>query len=137
MASTDPFVGTWTLNPSKSEFDPNHRPSAGTLVFSVDADGAYVMTAEGISSGRKVVEKPSRFVVDGVARPLPDYPQLSVTSSRPEHRVLHSVCHRPDGSIVGESTMSVSPDGRTLTASNSGVDAQLRTFKQMTVFDRA
>jgi hypothetical protein len=134
---TDPFVGTWTLDPSKSEFDPNHRPASATLVFEIDADGHHVMKAEGTRpDGARVVERASRFVTDGVARPLPDLPQLTVVSTRPRHDTLHSVARRPDGSIVGESTIVVSSDGRTLTATNSGVDAQLRTFRQSTCFTR-
>src|SRR5262245_23974092 len=126
--TVDPFVGRWTLDPARSHFDPNHRPTSATVVFAVDGEGHHVMTAEGTrADGQPVVERPARFVTDGVERPLPDYPQISVTSTRPEHRTLHSVARRPDGSIVGETTMVVSPDGLTLTAANSGVDAQLRT----------
>ncbi len=29
----DPLSGTWKLNPGGSDFDPNHRPSAGTMVL--------------------------------------------------------------------------------------------------------
>ena len=35
----DAFVGTWKLNPERCEFDPNHRPTSGTLVFARDAQG--------------------------------------------------------------------------------------------------
>ncbi len=35
----DPFIGTWKLNPGKSQFDPNHRPSEATMRWELDADG--------------------------------------------------------------------------------------------------
>ena len=38
----DPFVGTWKLNPERCEFDPNHRPTSGTLVFTRDAQGLAI-----------------------------------------------------------------------------------------------
>ena len=41
MNSTDPFVGTWKLNPDRSEFDPNHRPSQGTMTLELEAEGHY------------------------------------------------------------------------------------------------
>jgi hypothetical protein len=44
----DVFVGTWTLNIEKSQFDANHRPRAGTIVFEIDQDGYYLKRAEGI-----------------------------------------------------------------------------------------
>ena len=34
---TDAFVGTWKLKPERSELDPDHRPTSGTLVFARDA----------------------------------------------------------------------------------------------------
>ena len=32
-----PFVGTWKLNPDRSEFDPNHRPSQATMTLELEA----------------------------------------------------------------------------------------------------
>ena len=36
----DPFVGTWKLNPAKSQFDPNHHPLEGTMTFESSPTGA-------------------------------------------------------------------------------------------------
>ncbi len=135
--ASDPFLGRWTLNISQSRFDANHRPSAATLSFELDQDGYPVMKADGLNDrGERVVERPTRFVTDAVERPLPDLPQLKATATRPNLHTLYAVAKGPDGSVVGESTMVVSPDGASLTATNSGVDAQSRTFSQTTVWDR-
>jgi hypothetical protein len=134
---SDPFLGTWTLRPEKSTFDANHRPSQATMVFEIESDGHYVMRAEGVNGeGKQVSEKPQHFITDGQERPLPDFPELIVVATRPEANMLHAKVTKPDGSTVGESLMVVSPDGRALSATNSGVDAQLRTFKQSTVWER-
>ena len=62
----DPFVGTWKLNPEKSEFDANHRPAAGTMVFELDAEGHYLMKAVGEkANGETVTERPQRIIPDG------------------------------------------------------------------------
>jgi hypothetical protein len=45
----DPFIGTWTLNVEKSQFDANHRPQAGTIVLEVDQEGYYLQKSEGIN----------------------------------------------------------------------------------------
>ena len=135
--ASDPFVGTWTLDVALSQFGPDHRPTEATLVFEIDGEGHYVMRAEGRNAkGEKVAERPQRFITDGVERPVPDFPQLLVVSTRPDPNTLKTVVRRPDGSIVGQSTMAVSPDGL-LTAINSGIDGQLRPFSQRTVFARA
>ena len=134
----DPLVGTWTLNPSRSEFDPNHRPQAGTLVIEPDGEGSYVIKAEGVSEkGQKVTEKTQTIVADGQPRPVPDFPGLAVTSTRPDANTLHSDVRREDGSIAGQGTYIVSADGRSLTAITAGFDSQLRQFEQRTSWDKS
>ena len=132
-----PLVGTWTLNGSRSQFDPNHRPQAATLVIERSDEGAYVIKAEGISEkGQKVTEKTQTIVPDGQPHPVPDFPGLAMTSTRPEANALHSEVRREDGSIAGQGTYVVSADGRSLTAITAGFDTQLRQFEQRTSWDR-
>jgi serine/threonine protein kinase len=133
----DPFVGTWRLDPEKSQFDPNHRPTAGTMVFELNAEGHYLMKAEGINAkGEKCTERPQRFIPDGKVYPIPDFPGLSAVATRPNPQTLHGEARREDGSIVGGGTLVVSADGNLLTATNFGFDSQLREFKTQTVWDR-
>jgi hypothetical protein len=133
----DAFVGTWKLNPERCEFDPNHRPTSGTLVFARDAQGQYVMNAEGTDAkGQKVAERPQTFIPDGEARPVKDFPGLSASATQPNPREIHGQVKREDGSIVGEATYVVSEDGKSLTATAAGFDSQLRRFETRTVWER-
>jgi hypothetical protein len=132
----DPFVGRWTLNVEKSQFDENHNPRGGTMIFEAKEDG-YLMKAEGVAQdGRKVEERPQRFVLDGQPQPLPDFPELVAVASRPTPNALHGEVRRPDGSIVGEGDFVVSADGTSMTATTTGFDSQLRRFQVSTVWDR-
>lgn len=134
---TDHFVGTWKLNVARSEFDQHHRPTAGTIVFALDAQGEYLMTAQGVNAkGENVTERPTRLVPDGQPHPMADLPGLSTITTQPDANTLHSEARREDGSVVGGGTFVVSPDGRWMTATNFGFDAQLRQFQQRTVWDR-
>ena len=133
----DPFVGTWILNTEKSQFDPNHRPRAGTLVFELDSEGYYVTRAEGVNEkGEKCAERPGRFIPDGEWRPVPDFPGLKAIATRTDPNTITGECRREDGSVVGGGTHVVSLDEKTLTVTNFGWDTQLRQFKQQTVWDR-
>ena len=132
----DPFIGTWQLNPRKSAFGPNHQPTAGTMVFERDEAGVYLMQAEGICDGKRVAERPARFVPDGSAQSCPDLPDLTTVTTRPDPNTLRSEVRREDGSIAGEGTYTVSPDGRSLTGTATGFDSQLRRFETRTVWDR-
>jgi len=134
----DPFIGTWKLSPAHSRFDPNHRPREATLRFEREETGAYEMTAEGVSErGDRVAERPQRMTPDGKAHPIAGFPGLMTVTTLPAPRTLHTEARREDGSVAGGGTMIVSADGRSLTATNFGVDSQLREFRQETVWERA
>jgi hypothetical protein len=133
----DPFVGTWKLNVEKSEFDANHQPTAGTMVFELDSQGRYLMTAEGRNDkGEKVAERPTSFIPDGKEHPIPDFPGRKAVHTRPDPNTIAGEARREDGSVVGGGTYVVSVDGKSLTATTSGRDSQLRQFKLRTVWDR-
>jgi len=133
----DPFVGTWTLNVGKSEFDANHRPQVGTMVIELDDQGYYLQKAEGISEkGEKCAEKPVRFIADGKPHPIPDFQGLKYVTTKPDPNTMTGEVTREDGSVVGGSTTVVSADGKSKTVTNFGYDTQLRQFKLKTVWDR-
>jgi hypothetical protein len=133
----DPFVGTWKLNPEKCDFDANHRPTGATMVFDLDEQGYYLMKAHGTNAkGEKVAERPQKFRTDGQEHPVPDIPALKATASKPDPNTITAEVKREDGSPVGGGSYVVSADGKSLTATTFGYDAQLRQFKQQTVWDR-
>jgi hypothetical protein len=131
----DPFVGTWILNHARSEFDPNHRPASGVMHWQLDPEG-YRMQAEGTTGeGKAIKEVPQHFIVDGQARPVPGAPGVTMVASMPDpHTVLAQGLK--DGQILGQATYVVSADGRSLTASASGLDSAERRFATKVVFDR-
>lgn len=133
----DPFVGTWTLNVTRSTFDANHQPPNGTMTFERDADGSYLMRAHMTKpSGEVVQERPQRLRPDGKPYPVPDLYGLTAVTTQPNPYTLVGQVRREDGSLVGEGEYVVSDDGRALTATTAGWDTQLRQFRTQTVWDR-
>jgi len=133
----DPLVGTWKLNAEKSEFDKNHQPRGGTMIFELNAAGHYLMKAEGITqNGEKVIERPLEFILDGNSHPLAGTPGLSFVATRADADTITGEVRRQDGSVVGGGTYRVSSGGKLLAASTFGWDAQLREFKQHSVWER-
>ena len=133
---TDVFAGTWELNPQRSEFDPNHRPRQGTMEFEKDGE-AYVLKARGVSGkGEPVTENHQRLVPDGQPYPVPGLPGLTAICTRRDPNAISAEVRREDGTLAGQAEYVVSPDGRSLAATTSGFDTQLRQFRQYTVWDR-
>ena len=135
---SDPFVGTWTLNTTRSAFDANHKPAEATMTWELDADGAYRLLAEGVDArGERCREKPQRLRPDGVAYPVEGLPGLTSVTTRLNANTIRAEAKREDGSLAGEGTYVVAADGRTMMASTRGFDSQLRQFTMKTMWDRA
>ena len=133
----DPFVGTWKLNPSRSAFDRNHRPSGATMRWQLELDGGYLLEAEGINEkGERCAERPQKMFPDGKPYPVPQMPGLTSVTSRPDPHTLLAQAKREDGSIAGEGRYVIASDGATMTATTAGFDSQLRRFEMRTVWDR-
>jgi hypothetical protein len=133
----DPFVGTWKLNPGKSQFDPSHRPSAATMRWQLEPDGAYLLQAEGLDEkGEPRAEEPQKLFPDGQPYPVAHLPGLSCIASRSDRNVLHAQVKRKD-SIAGEGRYVIAEDGKSMTATTAGFDSQLRRFEMQTNWDRA
>jgi hypothetical protein len=134
---SDPFVGTWTLNPMRSAFDANHKPAQATMTWELEADGTYLLRAASVdTSGKRCEEKPQRFRPDGTAYPVDGFPGLTSVTTRPNPNTIRAEAKREDGSLAGEGIYAVADDGHTLTAMTKGFDSQLRPFTQQTVWDR-
>lgn len=134
---SDPFVGTWTLNPARSVFDVNHQPRQATMTWQLEADGTYVLLAAGVdANGNRCEEKPQRLRADGVAYPVDGFPGLTSVTTRPNRNTIRAEAKREDGSLAGEGTYAVADDGQTMTATTKGFDSQLRPFTMETVWDR-
>ncbi|HXW04214.1 MAG TPA: hypothetical protein VD833_03200 [Vicinamibacterales bacterium] len=133
----DPFVGTWALNPARSEFDPNHRTAQARMTWEPDPRGGYLLLAEGVDEkGTHCVEKPQTLIPDGKSYPVENLPGLSSVTTRPDRHTIRAEALREDGSRAGEGTYLVAEDGRTMTATTTGFDSQLRPFTMRTVWDR-
>ena len=131
----DPFIGTWKMNPEKSELDPNHRAMAARMYWEQEADG-YRMTAEGVNArGQMVKEAPQRFAPDGREHPVPGAPGVTSIVTRPEPKTIQ-VESKKDGQIVGRASYVVSRDGKSLMATVSGTDGKQRAFRTRMMFDR-
>lgn len=131
----DPFVGTWTLDVGKSKLDPSYLARAGTVAFEKDSETSYLMKAEGVSeAGERVAERPQRFILDGQEHSVPDAPGVVAVATRPDPNTIAAEA-RMNGAIVGQARYTVSPDGRTLTATAKGTGTK-GPFRTTAVFNR-
>lgn len=126
----DLFEGTWRArlsDASQWKVPDQPAPQQAYLRFE-PTDTGYLMFAYGVVNGEARAERPQTIIADGRRRPLrdlggrpiPGVPAGATTfSSRPDPQTLE-LGSQVDGQVLGAGRYQLSPDGRTLTVTNTG-----------------
>ena len=134
-ADSDPVVGTWQLNPSKSTFTAGPALKSQTRTYSQSGDKiTLVMTTVG-PDGKEVTTR-TTYLLNGSDFPVtgtPDYDSLSakqVNSNTAEFTLKKA------GKEIGTTSRTVSKDGKTLTAKTNVMTAAGGKSQNTLVFDK-
>jgi hypothetical protein len=129
-AADDPFVGTWKLNPAKSKFEPGPAPQSETV--NIGADGK-VSIAETDAKGQTV--NWSYTFAKGGSAPITGLPDAN--ASVMETRKGNTVDHTWNiGKTPSKGHGVVSKDGKTLTYTLQGEDANGKKMKNTEVYEK-
>jgi hypothetical protein len=138
--AADPIVGTWRLNVAKSKFGGPFRPRKELAVVYQERAGQLVGTVTGISEdGSPVLSKYTVPNSGGAVHFSQGAPAggASVTLS-----LRREGSHTADwpvaigGKVIATMRDVVSSDGKTLTMTASGNDAQGEPYETFQVFER-
>ncbi len=105
-AAQNPFVGTWKINQEKSQL------AGDTLKFGPAAGNAIELSAGGITYSFRVDGNPYALPTGNVAI----WRETSPDSWTTEYR-------KPDGKLMSSDAWKISPDGKSLSVTSSGVKA--------------
>ncbi|HEU4935603.1 MAG TPA: hypothetical protein VFT39_04050 [Vicinamibacterales bacterium] len=139
--SVDPLYGTWTLNHAKSKYTPGPPPPSQTRTFEPSGDGVRV-TVQGTARDGSPMKYTFTAKFDGK-----DYPITGTAVSagaeaialrRIDARTIEWTYKRSGQSISrGETTRcTISPNGKTLSCSSSGILPSGQPFHSEPVFEK-
>ena len=121
VAADPPYVGTWKLNPAKSNFGET------TVTYEQMAGGQMKLTADGQSY---------TFKTDGKDYPLTGSPNFdTLTLKQVDSHTVHSI-QKKGGKVVGETTRTVSRDGKELTLASKGTTTDGVAYDNVMVYDK-
>lgn len=132
---TDPRVGTWHVNVAKSKYSPGPAPKSQTLKIEAAGKGEKVTSETVSASGEKTVtEYTAEF--DGKPHPLKGSPTADMVTLK---RIDAHTTERVD-SKGGKTVMTyhrvVSKDGKTMTVTSKGTNAQGQAVDNTIVFEK-
>jgi hypothetical protein len=136
-AQSNPLVGTWKLNVTKSKFDPG--PGYQSLTRTVEAQGDGVKYSfEGVAADGKPVAYGFSVKFDGKDNPITgSMPSGADTISAKRTDSNHYVAtQKKGGKDIGTSKVTVSKDGKVTTVDATGTTASGAKSHDVQVYDK-
>jgi hypothetical protein len=130
-------VGTWELNLANSTFSPGPPPKKQTLTFQA-AGPQWIALLQGIdASGKPINPDMNDLAINFDGK---DHPTATVNYDTTAWKRIsadkYEVIRKKAGKIVLTSTNVVSPDGKTMTITTNGVNADGQSIHDVRVFDK-
>jgi hypothetical protein len=132
----DPRVGTWKLNVANSKYNPGPAPQSQTLKIEASGKGEKV-TSEVVGADGKRTTSTYTANFDGKDYPLSgsalgaDKVSLKRIDARTTERT-----DKKDGKLIQTLSRVVSQDGKTMTVTGKGTNAEGKPFNNVVVFDK-
>ena len=135
FAQTDPWLGTWRLNPAKSTFNPGPGPRALTTTYEAVPGGYQVITDFTDAQGRQGrSEWP--IIFDGRRHRVTGNPQTDEVASRRIDAYTGQDEYFKDGQPDGSATFVLSRDGKIITSTTRRLLANGREANNVFVFEK-
>jgi ABC-type transport system substrate-binding protein len=135
LVAADPAVGTWKLNISKSKFSPGPPPQSATVTYEETAHGIK-RTGEAVNAEGNKTSFDYTAQYDGKDYPVNGNRNADTISlKRVNDRTVESTLKK-DGKVVTTVRRVVSPDGKTMTLTITGTNAQGQKVNNVQVFDK-
>lgn len=133
--AVDPRVGTWQLNVAKSTYHPGPGPKSQTLKIEAVGQGEKV-TSESVSATGEKTTTEYTAEYDGKPHPLKGSNIADMVTVK---RIDTHTTERTDtkaGKVMMSYHRVVSKDGKTMTVTTKGVNAQGQATDSTVVFEK-
>ena len=133
--AADPLVGTWKLNVAKSTYSPGPTPKSITAKIEAAGKGEK-LTADGVRGDDTPIRVEYKAQYDGKDYPISGSPMADTVSLK---RLDANTTERTDkkgGKVVQTLTRKLSSDGKTLTVTIKGTDAEGRPINNLAMFEK-
>ena len=131
----DPFVGTWTLDVAKSKYDPGPGPKAGTSTYEPAGKGFKVTVKADPASG-PAQQWSYTTDLDGKDSPMTGNPNADTIAVKRVDANTHEAVAKKGGKELTKQKRVVSADGKTMTITITGMNAQGQKVNNVMVYEK-
>ena len=131
----DPAIGTWTLNLDKSKYHDNRAPKSMTRTYTAAAGGTD-MKVTGTAADGTAISQSATLTYDGKDVPFTGASEYDTLSLKKVNGTTVKSQLKKAGKVVGNTTRTVSGQGKILTLSTAMKTAKGGTSHDVAVFDK-
>ena len=135
--SSDPWVGTWKVNLDKSTYNPGPKPQVAAMIKIESAAGGIRTTIDGVNAEGQKTHTESVGTFDGKDNPVKGAANPDQTTAL---KKIDARTYENQTKVGGKPTVltriTISADGKTLTATQSGTNVQGQAVKNVIVADK-
>jgi hypothetical protein len=133
--ASNPRLGTWKLNVVKSKYDPGPAPQSVTMKIEAAGEGEKA-TTEGVNAAGAPTKTEYTAQYDGKDYPMTGSQNAdTVALKRIDARTIERTDKKGEKVVVTSSRV-VSEDGKTMTVTTTGTNAQGQAMNNVTVWEK-
>jgi hypothetical protein len=135
--SKDPWIGTWKVNLEKSTYSPGPPPTVAATVKIEPSEGGIKTTIDGTNAQGQPTHTETVARFDGKDNPVTGAQAPNTTNAlkRIDDRTFE-VIGKVDGKPGVTTRVAVAADGKTMTATQSGTNAQGQSVNNSIVMNK-
>jgi len=133
-AQADPSIGTWKLNLEKSKYSPGPPPKSTTVTIKPDGERIHV-TVKGVAANGLATSTEYSYRLDGRDYPVTGSGDYDTVALRGSGNSIEGT-RKKAGKVVQNYTRVISQDGKTMTVSTTGTNAQGQKFNNVAVYEK-
>ena len=133
--ASDPVVGAWQLNSSKSTFTAGPALKSQARTYSQSGQ-SITLVMKTVGADGKEVTTQTTYQLDGKDYPVTGTPDYDSLSAQQVDSNTAKFTFKKGGKAVGTSSRTVSKDGKTLTSKIKVTTAKGEESESVTVFDK-
>jgi ABC-type transport system substrate-binding protein len=135
LLAADAAIGTWKLNPAKSKFSPGPPPQSATVTYEASGNGVR-RTGETVNADGTKTSFEYTAQYDGKEYPVTGNLNADMISlKRVNDRTVEATLKK-GGKVTTNARRVVSADGKTLTITIRGTNAQGQKVNNVQVFEK-
>jgi len=132
----DNSLGTWKLNVAKTEYTPPPLPVKSLTTIREASDGGVKVTSTGERADGTAIKSSYTAKYDGKDNPVTGAPWDTIAVKKTDDNTFTFTTRQASGKYEATGQVVISKDGKTMTVTSKGTDAEGKAFTSKFVWEK-